>query len=172
MQYKKYPGIDSAGQDKFNWRNVTIFTFQGRRMESVLEGWNSTEDAFVTSIRNHTCGLWARAKDALHWLRRIKVDYEDLWWKYQKQIFRPSGSQREATPCVAVSDNKDHVGGYAVARWPFLTLFLFFHFSNRPIFAGLESKFGLIFPKTALINNLDGHWVYIFVCKQLLYYKQ
>jgi len=52
---------------------------------------------------------------------------------------RPSGSQREATPSVAISSNKDHVGGYAVAR---------------PIFAGLESKFGLVFPKTAPADSL------------------
>ena len=58
------------------------------------------------------------------------------WGKYRKQIFRPSGSQREATPCVAVSDNKDHVGGYAVARWPFFTLFLFLIFLIGPSLLG------------------------------------
>ena len=29
----------------------------------------------------------------------------------------PTGSLRETTPGVAVSSNRDHVGGYAVARW-------------------------------------------------------
>lgn len=48
---------------------------------------------------------------------------------------RPSGSQRETTKGVASlqqSRSNDHIGGYAVAS---------------PIFAGIESKFGLRFPK-------------------------
>ena len=38
----------------------------------------------------------------------------------------------------------------------------------RPIFAGLESKFGLVFPKTAPANSFVHHWVYIFVCKRCM----
>jgi len=48
---------------------------------------------------------------------------------------RPSGSQMETTAGVASlkhSRANDHIGGYAVAA---------------PIFAGIESKFGLRFPK-------------------------
>ena len=81
----------------FHWRNMTIFIFQGRRMESVLEGWNSTEDAFVTSIRNHTRGLWACAKNAIHWLWRIKVDsriYEESIKSKFSGHLDPRGRQR------------------------------------------------------------------------------
>ncbi len=35
---------------------------------------------------------------------------------FASTLCRPSGSQREATPSVAISSNKDHVGGFAVAR--------------------------------------------------------
>jgi len=46
---------------------------------------------------------------------------------------RPTGQMKESTVGAAQpSDNKDHVGGYQVAR---------------PIFTGVESKFGLLFPK-------------------------
>ena len=167
MLHKKYPGIDSAGQEswqKFDWRNIT---FPGKK-----DGKRSGRVEFQGRCVRHLnleSHLWhmSLCKECYSLTSADQGGLKDLWGKYQRQIFRPTGSQREATPCVAVSDNKDHVGGYAVARWSFLTLLLFFHFSNRPIFAGLESKFGLIFPKTALINNLDGHWVYIFVCKQL-----
>ena len=47
----------------------------------------------------------------------------------------PSGSFRETSTGSAnfrKSTNKDHIGGYAIAP---------------PIFAGMESKFGLVFPK-------------------------
>ena len=47
----------------------------------------------------------------------------------------PSGSFRETSTGsanLAKSTNEDHIGGYAIAR---------------PIFAGMESKFGLAFPK-------------------------
>ena len=50
-------------------------------------------------------------------------------------LSRPSGSQREATTGSAglqQSRTTDHLGGYAVAG---------------PIFAGIDSKFGLRFPK-------------------------
>jgi len=46
---------------------------------------------------------------------------------------KPSGQLSEATGKEAVkSDNPDHIGGYQVAR---------------PIFLGVESKFGLLLPK-------------------------
>ncbi len=48
---------------------------------------------------------------------------------------QPSGSQAQVTAGSVElnrSDNPDHVGGYAVAM---------------PIFAGIESKFGLVLPK-------------------------
>jgi len=46
---------------------------------------------------------------------------------------KPSGQMKEATGKAAVkSDNPDHLGGYQVAR---------------PIFLGVESKFGLLLPK-------------------------
>lgn len=46
---------------------------------------------------------------------------------------RPTGGVAEATAGVAVkSDNPDHVGGYQLAR---------------PIFTGVETKFGLMLPK-------------------------
>jgi len=46
---------------------------------------------------------------------------------------RPTGQMSEATAGTAIkSDNPDHVGGYQVAR---------------PIFTGVESKFGLMLPK-------------------------
>lgn len=45
---------------------------------------------------------------------------------------RPSGSTSEALAVAAVSQNPDHVGGYQVAR---------------PIFAGVETKFGLLLPR-------------------------
>ena len=44
---------------------------------------------------------------------------------------KPSGSSRE-TPGGGTSQNPDHIGGFAVAQ---------------PIFVGMESKFGLFFPK-------------------------
>ena len=44
---------------------------------------------------------------------------------------KPSGSSRESVGEVT-SQNPDHIGGYAVAQ---------------PIFIGMESKFGLFFPK-------------------------
>ena len=170
MQYKKYPGIDLAGQEswqKFDWRNITFpgkkdgkrsgrVEFQGRCVRHL----NLESHSLPMSWCKECCSLTSADQGGL----------QDLWGKYQRQIFRPSGSQREATPSVAVSDNKDHVGGYAVARWPFLILspLFFLFFFHRPIFAGLESKFGLIFPKTTVINNPDGPWVYISVCKPLL----
>ena len=54
--------------------------------------------------------------------RMLFVDFGGSRWpqvsvSYPFELFvRPSGSQREATPSVAVSGNKDHVGGYAVVR--------------------------------------------------------
>jgi len=45
---------------------------------------------------------------------------------------KPSGQLTEATGKVDKSDNPDHIGGYQVAR---------------PIFLGVESKFGLLLPK-------------------------
>jgi len=46
---------------------------------------------------------------------------------------KPSGQMAEATGKVTQkSDNPDHIGGYQIAR---------------PIFLGVESKFGLLFPK-------------------------
>ena len=45
---------------------------------------------------------------------------------------KPSGQMAEATGKVVKSDNPDHIGGYQVAR---------------PIFLGVESKFGLLLPK-------------------------
>jgi len=45
---------------------------------------------------------------------------------------KPSGQLAEATGKVDKSDNPDHIGGYQVAR---------------PIFLGVESKFGLLLPK-------------------------
>lgn len=45
---------------------------------------------------------------------------------------RPSGSTSESLAVAAVSQNPDHVGGFQVAR---------------PIFAGVESKFGLLLPR-------------------------
>eukprot|EP00092_Neocalanus_flemingeri_P036323 GFUD01039545.1.p1 GENE.GFUD01039545.1~~GFUD01039545.1.p1 ORF type:complete len:696 (+),score=160.55 GFUD01039545.1:64-2151(+) len=46
---------------------------------------------------------------------------------------KPTGQMSEATAGAAIkSDNPDHVGGYQVAR---------------PIFTGVESKFGLLLPK-------------------------
>ena len=52
----------------------------------------------------------------------------------------PAGSQREtAAGRAALSANPDHCGGYAVAP---------------QIFAGMESKFGLMFPKQYQHNSL------------------
>ena len=47
---------------------------------------------------------------------------------------KPSGSYRESftDDLKANSKNPDHIGGYSVAQ---------------PIFVGMESKFGLLFPK-------------------------
>jgi solute carrier family 25 aspartate/glutamate transporter 12/13 len=45
---------------------------------------------------------------------------------------RPTGSTSEALAVAAASQNPDHVGGYQVAR---------------PIFAGVETKFGLLLPR-------------------------
>ena len=46
---------------------------------------------------------------------------------------KPSGSYREClSDGVRMSTNPDHIGGYSVAQ---------------PIFVGMESKFGLYFPK-------------------------
>ena len=54
--------------------------------------------------------------------RMLFIDFGGSRWPQVLLLYpfenlgRPSGSQREATPSVAVSGNKDHVGGYAVAR--------------------------------------------------------
>lgn len=45
---------------------------------------------------------------------------------------RPTGSTSESLTAVTTSQNPDHIGGYQVAR---------------PIFAGVESKFGLLLPR-------------------------
>ena len=46
---------------------------------------------------------------------------------------KPTGQMSEATgKQTQKSDNPDHIGGYQIAR---------------PIFLGVESKFGLLFPK-------------------------
>merc|ERR1719266_910578 len=62
------------------------------------------------------------------------VTYEILqrWLYIDFGGSRPSGTLAEGTGGVAASTNPDHLGGYQVAR---------------PIFTGVESKFGLLFPK-------------------------
>ena len=45
---------------------------------------------------------------------------------------RPAGSQVEAKKDITKSEHPDHIGGYKVAA---------------PIFHGMESKFGLMFPR-------------------------
>ena len=55
---------------------------------------------------------------------------------------RPAGSEQNV-PATGVADemkstNPDHIGGYQVAR---------------PIFAGIESKFGLFLPKFRVANT-------------------
>jgi len=64
------------------------------------------------------------------------VTYEILqrWLYVDFGGSRPSGTLAEGTAGALASTNPDHLGGYQVAR---------------PIFTGVESKFGLLFPKFA-----------------------
>ena len=68
--------------------------------------------------------------------RLLYIDFGGSRWSLASLAPpRPSGSQREATTgCAGLQQSQatDHLGGYAVAG---------------PIFAGIDSKFGLRFPR-------------------------
>lgn len=63
---------------------------------------------------------------------------------------RPSGSVSEgvASAMDMSSGNPEHIGGYQVAR---------------PIFAGVESKFGLLLPRYSFFYR----FIFIFICDVL-----
>ncbi len=73
----------------------------------------------------------------VHFADFFRVHFADFLCVYISRIFfsLPTGSESEAVtgPASAgAAHHPDHVGGYEVAR---------------PIFAGIESKFGLLLPR-------------------------
>ena len=165
MQYKKYLGSELAWMKKYDlsWfpgkkdgKRSGRVEFQGRCVRHL----NSESHLWPMSLCKECYSLTSADQGGL----------KDLWHEGSiESKFSghqdPRGRQRLAW---LFQTTRIMLGAMPLQGDLFLLSFYFFHFSNRPIFAGLESKFGLIFPKTALINNLDGHWVYIFVSKQLL----
>ena len=162
-------GVGAAGSDQILWNcwhsqkdlqvvailNTvwTVCKNQGRRLASFLERGRCSKDESCT-IRSHPFHLWSCSEAHLRWLRGLQVSchYRYLsgrslgtWirfsgpaghrWRRPRElpVYNIQGGFRFIFSCnLVLCRVNDHVGGYAVAA---------------PIFAGIESKFGLRFPK-------------------------
>ena len=129
----------------------TPIYLQGRRLASVLERWNCQEDALVAPIRNHPRCLRACAADVIRRLRWIQVDpsiykllisLQAIWVSERGNAkcgdFKQQGSRGWLCRCEVTHTHSTLIS------------------LSRPIFDGLESKFGLVFPKLASTSSPVG----------------